>query len=95
MFTILIFFLICLGNMSKQIIFSNFLNKLEEYENSNFVWCSELVANGRQTLLSVYNSIDTEQLTNLVESFTTFISLLTQYHSNSSNEEHVISQNEV
>lgn len=86
-----------LGSMSKQIIFSNFLNKLEEYENSNFIWCADLVANGRQTLLSVYNSIDNEQLTNLVESFTTFISLLTQCNPNSSlsNENNNLTQNEV
>jgi hypothetical protein len=82
--------------MSKQIIFSNFLNKLEEYENSNFIWCADLIANGRQTLLSVFNSIDNEQLTNLVESFTKFLSLLTQYNPNSlTNENNILIQNEV
>ncbi|XP_025424572.1 postreplication repair E3 ubiquitin-protein ligase RAD18-like [Sipha flava] len=81
--------------MSKQIIFSNFLNKLEEYENSNFIWCADLIANGRQTLLSVFNSIDNEQLTNLVESFTKFLSLLTQYNPNSlTNENNILIQNE-
>lgn len=68
--------------MSKQISFSNFLDKLEEYEKT--IWCTQLVANGRKALLSVYNGIDNEQLANLTDTFIDFVSLLSQCHPDSS-----------
>jgi len=69
--------------MSKQTNFSNFLSKLEEYENVNDFLCIQLIASGRQILQSLYNSINNEQLTNLTDSFMKFMSLLPHYHSNS------------
>lgn len=69
--------------MSKDISFSIFLDTLEDYENVHAVWCSELIANGRQALQSVFNHVDYEDLTNLMDSFMHFVSLLSQCNSNS------------
>lgn len=71
--------------MSKQIHFSKFLNKLEEYENDHGKWCSKLLTVGRQTIESVSNNIDDKQLTNLTQSFMEFVTLLTQSKSNEKN----------
>lgn len=71
--------------MSKRIDFSNFLTKLEEYENV-FAWCTKLIENGRQALQSVSNYIDNEHLTKLMDSFMSFILLLAQCNPNLSDE---------
>ncbi|XP_060836072.1 E3 ubiquitin-protein ligase LNX-like [Rhopalosiphum padi] len=63
--------------------FFNNLNILEEYENIHAKWCAELIANGRQTLLSICNIIDNDLLISLMDSFMRFVSLLAQCHPNS------------
>lgn len=71
--------------MSKHVDFSNFLTKLEEYENV-FAWCTKLIENGRQALQSVSSYVDNEHLTNLMDSFMSFILLLAQSNPNFSDE---------
>lgn len=68
--------------MSKQIIFSNFLIKLEDYEKEQASLFTEFISNGRQILQSISNSIDKDQLINLTDSFMGFLSLLSQCHPN-------------
>jgi len=68
--------------MSKQIPFSDFLSKLEEYEHLHS-WCAKLIADGRYSIQSVCNNIDSMQLTNLMDSFMKFVILLTQCDPNS------------
>lgn len=68
--------------MAKEINLSKFLSKVEEYENMPDLWCAKLVANGRQTIQSVCNNINNEELTNLMDSFMKFVSLLTQCNPN-------------
>lgn len=82
--------------MSEKIHFSNFLKKVEKYENVHTVWCAKLVAHGRRTIQSVCNNIDNKQLTNLTDSFMRFISLLAQSNPSSlSNEKHSFKPSEV
>lgn len=69
--------------MSKKLSFSIFLDQLEEYENVHALWCSKLIESGRETLQSIYNHTDKEQLIAVMNSFIYFISLLAECHSNS------------
>lgn len=82
--------------MSKQVIVSNFLIKLEDYEKKQASWFTELISNGRKIFQSISNSIDEDQLKNLTDSFMGFLSLLSQCHPNLlSNEENILTQSEV
>ncbi|XP_025196325.1 postreplication repair E3 ubiquitin-protein ligase RAD18-like [Melanaphis sacchari] len=71
--------------MSQKIL--NSFKILEEYENIHAKWCAELIANGRKTLLSISNIIDNDLLINLMDNFMRFVSLLAQYHPDSSSNE--------
>jgi len=64
--------------MAKEINLSNFLSHVKEYENMHDLWCAKLVANGLQSIQSVCNNINNEELTNLMDSFMKFVSLLAQ-----------------
>lgn len=68
--------------MAKQINLTNFFKKIEDYENMQDLWCAKLVENGRQTIQSVCNNIDNQQLTSLMDSFVKFVSLLVECNPN-------------
>lgn len=74
--------------MLKQIMFSDFLTKLNKFERDNNLQCTDLIANGRQTVLNMCNHTNNiEHLTKLMDGFLEFISSLTICVSNSTENE--------
>lgn len=81
--------------MSKLLTFPNFLSKLEEFEKKHTSQCAKLIENGRQIFQSICHDINKEHLTNLMESFMNFVTLLTQCYTNSSEEKITLALNQV
>lgn len=83
-------------NMSNQIRFSKLVSKLEEYENDHDLWCTNFVTLGRQTIQSVSNSLDNEQLSYVMYSFIKLVSILKKCTPNtSSDKKNILKLNEV